>query len=323
MPDDFGDNLFRLVLDESSFNFRDLNDGQVEMGLNELNEQLALLRQARHSVAKSSLIYDIDCRYGLDIHSFLFRNDTSEVSRDARQRTYLTFDRLPTWDDGDCPDVPLECRIDGRGPGPAISPSVGYALVARLQDRGVACLTFPSFHSKGFHRVAANCGDGEVYFFMVQDDLKDFWRSIFSVEDVPEGKFYETAIAAFPDLVLHSSLTFSHFDGKYLDLRQDVVEILSALNDHFTRVLHECKGIPYDIQSAMGHYRIDLSPESPKTRASARLMAKRDVDHEGTTYRCEWHAKLEPHRNRIHFTLPSPNLGGRVLIGLFVDHLPT
>ncbi len=321
MPDDFGDNLFRLVLDESSFNFRDLTDSQVESGLNELDEQLALLRQAQHSVAKSSIIYDIDCRDGIDIYSFLFLNDTSKVSRDTRQRTYLTFDRLPFWDDSDCPEVPFECRIDNGGP--AISPSVGYALVARLQDRSVACLTFPSCHSNGFRHVAADCGGGEVYFFTLQDDLKDFWRSIFSVEDVPESLFHETAVVAFPDLVLHSSLAFSHFDGKYLDLRHPVVEILAALNDHFARVLHECKGIPHDIQGAMGHYGVDLSPESPKTRSSAKLMAKRDVDYEGAKYRCEWHAKLEPHRNRVHFTLPSPELGDRVLIGLFVDHLPT
>ncbi len=31
----------------------------------------------------------------------------------------------------------------------------------------------------------------------------------------------------------------------------------------------------------------------------------------------------DPHRNRVHFSLPEQRLGGRVLIGIFVDHLDT
>lgn len=52
-------------------------------------------------------------------------------------------------------------------------------------------------------------------------------------------------------------------------------------------------------------------------------MRERDVTHDGTVFRCEWHAKLEPNRNRIHFSEPSEHLAGRVLAGIFVDHLNT
>jgi hypothetical protein len=51
-------------------------------------------------------------------------------------------------------------------------------------------------------------------------------------------------------------------------------------------------------------------------------MRQRDVNHEGQVIRCEWHSKLEPHRNRIHFAFDD-TLGGKILIGIFVDHLDT
>ena len=50
-------------------------------------------------------------------------------------------------------------------------------------------------------------------------------------------------------------------------------------------------------------------------------MKQRDAVFEGKTYRCEWHSKIEPHRNRIHF-FPPP-VGSEIVVGLFVDHLDT
>ncbi|MGH3693297.1 MAG: hypothetical protein ACRDRX_04730 [Pseudonocardiaceae bacterium] len=50
-------------------------------------------------------------------------------------------------------------------------------------------------------------------------------------------------------------------------------------------------------------------------------MRKRYVAYEGSRYCCEWHAKIERHRNRIHFTLPAAGPAGRILIGIFTEHL--
>ena|SRR3989442_892835 len=80
---------------------------------------------------------------------------------------------------------------------------------------------------------------------------------------------------------------------------------------------------PIRYRPRWGRYRVDLSPESPGTRASAKLMTERNVEYQGVTYRCEWHIKLERHRNRIHFALPDGTLSGKILVGLFVDHLKT
>lgn len=147
------------------------------------------------------------------------------------------------------------------------------------------------------------------------------WRHTFAVEDVPEREFFAVAAFAFPSLVFHPDLRFGKFVGSYTAVRDPVVRILCALNDHFPRVFAERQGLPYDIAAAMGQHGVDLSPESPKTRASDTFMRKRYVTYDKSQYCCEWHAKIERHRNRIHFTLPAAGPAGRILIGIFTEHL--
>ncbi|HEX5493066.1 MAG TPA: AAA family ATPase [Mycobacteriales bacterium] len=153
--------------------------------------------------------------------------------------------------------------------------------------------------------------------------LGEFWRSLFRLEDVGEHGFFDLARLAFPRLVFHSELSFRRFVGAYPDLRDRVVTILAGLCDHFADEYATSSGVPRDIEVAMGRHRVDLSLESPKTRASQRLMRLRDVTHDGRVFRCEWHAKLERHRNRIHFAAPSEHLGGRILVGIFDKHRDT
>ncbi|HEX6075636.1 MAG TPA: hypothetical protein VFZ32_10280 [Micromonosporaceae bacterium] len=168
---------------------------------------------------------------------------------------------------------------------------------------------------------SSRCAD--IFFFAESQQLPEFWRSLFILESVVEGEFFSLGALAFPQVVLHPDLSFQRFDGSYESLRDRVVPILSALSDHFAAELDRCHGLPYDVQAAFGHYRVDLSPESPNTRKSERLMRLRDVVYGGEVYRCEWHAKLEPHRNRIHFAVPHHSLGGKILVGIFVAHLVT
>lgn len=68
---------------------------------------------------------------------------------------------------------------------------------------------------------------------------------------------------------------------------------------------------------------LDISPESPQTRKNAGAWAQRLVTYNGREYRCEWHGKRLWDRDRVHFSLPIPEYGNRVLIGIFTEHLGT
>ncbi|WP_280715352.1 hypothetical protein [Kitasatospora sp. MAP5-34] len=59
------------------------------------------------------------------------------------------------------------------------------------------------------------------------------------------------------------------------------------------------------------------------TRKYTKAWAQRMVPYRDVSYRCEWHGKRLWGRDRVHFSLPIPEHDGRILVGIFVDHMDT
>lgn len=251
----------------------------------------------------------------------LYGRDSTALSRDSRQRLSLALDRCPRWEADDA-ILSHQVRL-----GAAVyvgAPALLYALRGARGKRYVACVAMDSpARLPAWQAASDDDGTDDVFILLNIEQRTEFWRGLFSRENVGEQDFIERAREAFPDLVFAPSLSFRKFDGNYRELRDWVVTVLGVVHDHFPTVLREHKGLPDSVQAALGQFGLNLSPESPKTRNNPKVIKQRDVEHEGVTYRCEWHAKKEGHRNRVHFSVPEPRLGGRILIGIFVDHLDT
>lgn len=313
-------NLYRLVVDESSFNFREMSDPEIEAALDGFNNNLQDLRSCDgHAVAVPPMWDGVECLDGCELYQFLSREHGSTVDRDTLLMTYSMLSRCPEWEP--LYDVATSVAIDGAEPAMALS--VAYALSNAHAQRGTACIVFWGVAPSGFRKVTDGIGSADIFFFTSLDALPEFWRHLFAFEDVPEDHFFTLAALAFPRLILHEDLTFGRFDGGYRDLRDRVVTILAALCDHFADEYQRRHGLPNEVQSAMGKHKVELSPESPNTRRSDKLMRQREKQYGDHHFTCEWHAKLERHRNRIHFAAPAEVIGGKILIGIFVDHLDT
>jgi hypothetical protein len=308
------------VIDESSFDFRGLSAPEIEQALDEMMDTLKSVRTGAGGVAVAPLWDEVECLDGCELYEFLSGSYPSEVSPDTRRLAYSMMSKCPEWDEQSAPGIGNTVSIDG-GPG-LTAWSVEYALFMTVRGRGTACLVFSRSGRAGFVPVRAGARCADLFFLSESEQLPTFWRSLFALESVPEDEFFSLSVLAFPKSVLHPNLSFQRFDGSYHLLRDRVVAVLAALDDYFGVEFRGRNGLPHEVQAAFGRHGFDLSPESPNTRKSARLMRLRDVEYKGQIYRCEWHAKLEPHRNRIHFTLPD-NLDGRILVGIFVDHLDT
>jgi hypothetical protein len=312
----------RVVLDEASFDFRGISDEQIERCLDDLNEGLRELRRQRpNGVIRAPMWESVECLDGCELYQFLCREHPSRVDRDTLLLTYSLLDKCPEWDDSSVGSIDTMVSIDGGAPVMALS--VGYALAMARKGNGIACLVFPGAARREFLKVSGERGEAMVFFFCEPLALPEFWRSLFVLENVSEHEFFELAELAFPGLAFHPELSFGRFSGTYLTVRDRVVTILAGLNDNFAEEYARSGGLPRQLEVAMGRHHVDLSLESTKTRASERLMRLRDVTYGGRRFRCEWHAKLEPNRNRIHFSEPSEYLAGRILIGIFDDHLDT
>lgn len=305
---------YDFVVDETSFQIGNSNDAAAEGLFATLNEQLSLCRERSESVAIISDFDQQDCAPGVALFELLLASD--RISRDTRFLTYRLLDKCVKLDEN------AEFVID---PGVVVSDdafeSFGLAVAAEAFRTGRAVGVLALLPRAGSGEVQVIHEETVAQVFVVVDarTRELFYRAAISIDDVTESVFFQRAQFAFPSLRFVEGLTFRRFDGAYRGLRDLVVVHLGALNDRFAAVFASCAGMPDQVSAQVG---IDLSPEG-NTRQSERLMAMRDVRFRGVAYRCEWHSKLEPHRNRIHFHPGDGGTDGCVLIGIFVDHLPT
>ncbi len=197
--------------------------------------------------------------------------------------------------------------------------AVAWASVTGAPAHGRGVVSTTHANRIGLCAVTRDGLKVDIAFVVDADDATLLWRSLFALEDVREAEFFGLAVRAFPDLEFAPGLSFARFEGGYGAVREDVVRHLSALNDDWTSAYESENGRAGAITTRIG---ISVSRESHATRASDKLMKLRDVAYNAEVYRCEWHSKLEPHRNRIHFHPGDATLRGP-LIGIFCEHLAT
>lgn len=164
-----------------------------------------------------------------------------------------------------------------------------------------------------------------IYAIKKKDETSFYVRWLIEERNVTKDQFFSLWETAFPNLQKSDDLSFRRFHGNFTALRDDVVNHLGFLNDHFLTLWQQCN---MDFPSVMARARsgchIDLSNESSKTRRSKSKMKKRVAHFSGKPVVCELHTKVRPNINRIHFHPPISDIAlKKMLIGIFVDHLET
>jgi hypothetical protein len=307
----------RIVIDETSFDFSELESTQIDLFLSEFNDALHDLRRGGLEVWKPPLFAGTSCLNEQDLYSYLL----IATDRDIMRRFFSLVDKCPEWDASypRCDEV----EVSGRTQQSAWS--VCFAVTAVISGHGVACLVFPGFEHRGFLPVVSDVGRCQVFFFSSADDVMYFWRGLYELEDIPERAFFQSVDRAFPKLIFHPDLTFRRFQGSYQRLRDHVVQHLGELNDHFLEEYRTASaaGRVSDIEAYFSSRGVGgVSRESVKTHRNVRAMRLREVEFNENRVLCEWHTKLRPETDRIHFAFGDA-LEDKILIGIFVDHLPT
>lgn len=305
--------VVRVVIDEASFEFRGLATGELNDFLDEVSDTLTVLRKDGIMAWKPPLFAETECLDGRELYSHLL----DVADRDVMLRFFSLADKCPEWDAA-YPQGEIVV-LSGRS-----ALSVSFAAAAAAAGHGVACLVFAASR-RGFQEVESAHGKRKIFFFSNTVEIVHFWRWLFSFENIPEPEFFSYCGRAFPRLIFHPSLTFRRFQGAYQERRDAVVHHLGALNDEFLSRYQQAaaSGRLSDVEAYFGSLGVGgVSAESVKTRGNAAAMRMRDVEFEDRVMRCEWHTKIKPNVDRIHFAF-GDNLDDQVLIGIFVDHLPT
>ncbi len=75
------------------------------------------------------------------------------------------------------------------------------------------------------------------------------------------------------------------------------------------------------IEERLRGLRLDAAPEKPNVYADPACRKVRERKVGSQTLYCEWHVKLEPHRNRVHFHRPTSGSDDRLIVAIFHRHL--
>lgn len=307
---------YRFVVDEGALSLNDVPHTDREDCLTALIDQLDALRVSGEPTQIMEDWGGVECLNGNDVAESLVQ--CLVLDRDQSFRLLSLLDRCEAWRRRTAAIVNSELIVDGST---CESQGIWWAYNRSILQYRTAVITTSLRFATGVHCVdrPSQPLPVDIYFSASSEDHPGFFRLLYEWEDVSESEFFERARLAFPRLVFASDISFRKFQGAYRTLRARVVYHLGRINDRFPEVYAAENGMPHQISSRLG---IEVSIEG-HTRRSERLMRQRDVEFGGQVYRCEWHSKIEPHRNRIHFHVIDGTGEPRVLIGIFHEHLAT
>ena len=304
----------RFVVDEYALMLDGIPVGEREDEIESLIGELQVLQDAGERVDILSGWGSLSCLEGEDVANVLTHGNVFD--HDSSSLLLRLLGRCGAWDEDANTVVEEEVVVDQQ---PHLSFGIAWVRKMVLAGCGTAVVTAPHRFSGGIHVVDQFTQPAlvEVVFIVKPTDHPIFYRTLYSVEDIPEGEFFDVAAKAFPNLAFAPNVNFRHFKGPYALRRTEVIRHLSLINDDFSELYKAEHGSSRSISMRLG---IDVSIEG-NLRNIESVMRSRDVQFGGQVYRCEWHSKLERHQNRIYFHIGDEGTNGRVLIGIFHEHL--
>ena len=305
----------RFVVDENSLMLDRVPADEREAEIESMIGELQVLQEGGERVDILSGWGSIICLEGEDVANTLAHGNVFD--RDISSLLLRLLGRCGAWDEDHTAVVDDEVVVDQE---PRNSFGIAWARKMVMASCGMAIIAAPHRFSGGIHTVdqLTQPSPIDVVFVVTPADHPRFYRTLYSVENILESEFFEIAVKAFPNLAFAPTLDFQHFKGAYVLRRPEVVHHLLLINDCFLEIYKAERGSSRSISMRLG---IAVSIEG-QDRKSQTFMRYRDAKFGGRVYRCEWHSKLEPHRNRIYFHIGDEGTDGRVLIGIFHQHLP-
>lgn len=260
------------------------------------------------------------------------------LPRELSQELSAWLMRAPRYADSDLWPEGFEDAVISIGGGPAIV-NEDVAWVHYSIRSGVPAASL-ALRASGVIVTSTASGNVDMHFVSDEVGRTRFWRDMIILDGDRLDSILEFASRAYPDLHFVDGVLAGaeHLSGGYLASRQRVRHALEVLNDWgvwtFTcapPALAPGEAPPPDpsvrptnhvIELRFAGFGVTAAPENPNVRAHRASREARETLVSGRTLYCEWHIKLQPHQNRIHFHGPIPESGNKVVIGMIHEHLP-
>ena len=302
-----------------------VDEYSLDMGIVDANEAWRVLSYFAETITEAhenhgrvfyaEKIWDMQPIHGVPLANFLYSPDSA--AHDAALLIGIGLDRSEILHELLDPNL---CGNHLQDPGK----SVGSRYCSLSIEEGYASAMLSADLSDKEHPGDLNVLDeAEVSSLQVisrVDQFAIFWRSSFIDFNFTLSDIEAIAHRAFPGLDFVEGVWSGakDFDGSFDDIRASFISILGGLSDHMYSVLCESNDANWIHTRMKSLAGVNCSRESNRTRNNSGAMRQRNRDFAGQAVVFEWHAKIQPHKNRIHFA----SVGGRIVIGIFCDHLP-
>ena len=236
-----------------------------------------------------------------------------------------TIDRCIVWDDGefDIPDGQVLYNNE-----PTDCASIMFVATKAIANEAIGIVSLVPEDGSGACTASIGERTANVFNVGTTSQLEPFYRFLICLEKVPRDSFYKWVHLAFPRLrfALEIGPQIRRFRQDYNSIRETIVDHLAAVNDVFLSLLiagTQLSDVCAEVKATCG---VDISPESPNTHGNPSAMSEREVEFEGESVMCEFHTKLTPTHDRIHFSPTVRTESDEIsylVVGPFADHLTT
>lgn len=219
---------------------------------------------------------------------------------------------------------------------PASNPDAAWAHHHVRTGYPMGCF---GLRRRGKHLTTTAYGIATLHWITDESEHREFWRDSIIILGGGKEVLRERAPHAYPDLYFPATAWGGLNDlSSYLALRQEIWKYLGVLDDsaHWVFTFPPpalIKGEPAGpdrtaapsqqvIEKRFQNLGLVLSPEKPNVFARKECRTAREIVISDLTLYCHWHAKLQPHIDRIHIHPPVAQSRQKVVVAIFHKHLP-
>lgn len=289
------------VIDETRIALADGEEVALALALEKIGDILSQLGDDQVLRLKRSTIYEVEVLPQIMLMDVLF-SEAISIDADVRLLLMRQLDAIADWDtDGE----------DGA--------SEKFAVEKLARGQPIACVVFERYAKRLpgppiLHRVGDYVG------------LLKFYREATEIGDYDELTYFRHVARAFPDLFFKSNIAAEcrRFSEPYRAIRPVLTQAFAALGDLLPALRREYADLRIIQKEFNAKSGFEISPESPNTHKNQRAMRERDIIIGGIRLRCEWHLKLKPQKDRIHFHFGDAKVSNnRIIVAILCDHLTT
>lgn len=312
----------RFALDESSIRLDDLSAANaievLELFLDRIDDALLDGKDVLYSGEFfATAILEERCFWDL-----CDPNSPVVLPKDVQERAASVFGVLARWDETEESPQNFMAAVNGE---PAKHlPSIAWAHSRNVdpQVEIVACISSGTNGHTGGHNVLADNVEREVWFLETARDTELFYRWICSTHSRSSAELAHYSAQSFKHLTFVANCWngIGMMSGQFRDLAPVIVHHLGVLSDNGPRIF---SGSWQQAPAEFGALGINISDENGKTKRNGTALKERRIKVAGLHRFFWWHAKLQPHQNRIHICPDDVPGGGNILVGIFCHHLTT